>query len=210
MVFEERLEYLKKQISLKNKFNKEYYETKMGEYFQFEDQSKIQKPLIEAIEHKVEIQKDDEAKHHTFQVDFDIVSRFPKILIPYPTIAEQDNKIFKAINLNKKQYMFVSIADVKYLVNSKNLNEIYPFTDELKLIIEGRGDKDSDPVSLQNYHKIMNSYAASNTKYVKSLTFQDLKPTPISQKSLALTNKVSQKELETKRFNEDLVILVKV
>ena len=49
MVFEERLIYLKQLIKEKEKFNKSYNENQMGEFKLFEDQSQIQKPIIDQL-----------------------------------------------------------------------------------------------------------------------------------------------------------------
>ena len=149
----------------KEKFNREYYKRRGEEYEQFEEQSELQKPIIEKLEAIQDAPKLEE-EEHTFEVKFDTINDFDTPLIPHLNKEVINGKVYYGININSKKYIFMMIGGVQYLVNYKNYNEAYPWTDNLKLIIEGRGKripraKESKyrkpiEVDMDNYFRIMN------------------------------------------------------
>ena len=157
MVFEERIEWLKKEIKERDKFNQSYDMNKLAEQGAVEQIEKMQKPVVEVLE-KIETNKITPTPD-LFHVD----GKLPDSLVPKYIKGESIKIYDTTLQLTEhdgKMYMTNIKPDRRGDVKT------YELTPSLKLLIEGKGDANSSPEEIKNYLEITKG---SNVNYIKNL-----------------------------------------
>ena len=154
MVFEERIEWLKKEIKERDKFNRSYDMNKLAEQGAVEEIEKMQKPVVDVLE-KIE------TNTITPTPDlFDVNPKLPDSLVPKYIKGE-------AIQIYKTTF-HITVDEGKTFLSSNKQGHVttYELTPSLKLLIEGKGDANSSPEETKNYLEITKG---SNVNYIKTL-----------------------------------------
>ena len=157
MVFEERIEWLKKEIKERDKFNRSYDMNKLAEQGAVEEIEKMQKPVVDVLE-KIETNKITPTPDL-----FDVNPKLPDSLVPKYIKGEY-------IKIYNTTLQITADEGKMYMTNIKPDRrgdvKTYELTPSLKLIIEGKGDANSSHGEIKNYLEITKG---SNTKYIKKL-----------------------------------------
>ena len=157
MVFEERIEWLKKEIKERDKFNQSYDMNKLAEQGAVEQIEKMQKPVVDVLE-KIETNKITPTPD-LFHVD----GKLPDSLVPKYIKGESIKIYDTTLQLTEddgKMYMTNIKPDRRGDVKT------YELTPSLKLLIEGKGDANSSPEEIKNYLEITKG---SKVKYIQTL-----------------------------------------
>ena len=162
MVFEERIEWLKKEIKERDKFNQSYDMNKLAEQGAVEQIEKMQKPVVDVLE-KIETNKITSTP-----VLFNVDGKLPESLVPKYIKGE-------AIQINTRIWEFTEDEGKTYMSsNVKGIVKTYELTPSLKLLIEGKGDANSKLEEIKNYLEMV---GGSSVKYIKTLKVVVEQPT---------------------------------
>ena len=177
MVLESYLEDTKRLVKARNKLESDILQDKETKIIEQEKLTELQRPTILAIENKLE-QKEIEPDYKNIpEIDYDNDLKYRIELNPVDGLSNTVMAINSTMIMGKHTWPTIKINgndlvirkfDKEYYLHNTNKSKLYVFNYNLKLLLEGRGDKNNPEV--QNYLQILKDVNADRkSNYVKSL-----------------------------------------